>query len=90
MRRPGEGRRQVGLRDLPLAHQQRAQAQVVAGGGREHGRALAQVELGLLVPALHDQHAGAVADMEERQQAGDLEAREISFEHLFHGEGRGL
>jgi hypothetical protein len=64
--------------------------QVVAGGSGEDGRAVAQEELRFLLLPLHDQHAGTVAQVEEGQKVGDLEAREFSFENLIHGEGAEL
>ena len=72
----------------PVAHEQRAQAEVVAGGGGEDGVARAQVELRLLVGPLHGEHAAALALVEERQQVGHLEAREIALERFFHGSER--
>ena len=75
-----------GLLQLAVPHQERAQPQVVARGGGEDGAALTEVELRLLVAALHGQDPAALGLVEEREQVGHFDGSEIALERLLHGE----
>src|SRR4030095_3351114 len=66
----------------------RAQAEILLGGGGVDGAALAEEQLGLLVGPLHHQDPGPPAHVEEGEEVRRLETGEVPLQDFFHLDGR--